>query len=93
MEKPIGKAYTGRRLGIMARTDPLARAVKYLGGGIHLAAAIGVCNTTVHTWFRRGVPAAHWKAIEAVTGGRVTVTQLREQRLRKMREKEEAAMR
>lgn len=88
----IGTAYTGRKLRMMARRDPLARAVLIMGGGIHLGAAIGVCGPTVHTWFTRGVPAGHWKKIEEVTGGRVTVAQLRRHRLLKIQEKEDAAM-
>ena len=44
-------------------TDPVAAVLKELGGNTEIAAEIGVDDTTVSTWRRRGIPARRWPAL------------------------------
>ena len=59
--------------------DHLAEAVRIVGGIGKLAAGVGVVQSAASNWRRRGglVPLERCAAIERLTGGKVTVDQLR----------------
>jgi DNA-binding transcriptional regulator YdaS (Cro superfamily) len=63
----------------MQSTSPIERAVAAAGGISKLAGALHVTPTTVHEWVsaKRAVPAARCQAIVRITGGLVTLQELR----------------
>jgi DNA-binding transcriptional regulator YdaS (Cro superfamily) len=56
----------------------LDRAICILGSQKRLAEALGIKPPSVNEWLRKGAPPAErCRAIEAATGGQVTVHELR----------------
>lgn len=53
--------------------ESLQRAITILGGQVHLAEALGVVQSAISGWLKRGkVPVKYCAAIERVTLGQVT---------------------
>ena len=53
--------------------ESLQKAITILGGQVHLAEALGVVQSAISGWLKRGkVPVKYCAAIERVTLGQVT---------------------
>jgi DNA-binding transcriptional regulator YdaS (Cro superfamily) len=63
----------------MQSTSPIERAVSAAGGISKLAAALSITPTTVHEWVthKRQVPASRCQAIVRISGGLVSLQELR----------------
>ena len=61
-------------------TDAFSRAVDALGGKDAFIEAAGISPRTYQNWKKEGVPDTRWPEIAALTEGRVSVSDLANQR-------------